>query len=203
MPRRHGRMPVEGRRPASVVARICDALLRDERDAARTIARTEYPFVAHEKAGRAYTELQSMRVFSRDRFTDRYSGAQLVFPGALRLLSKLLPEEFPAHPSWKMSESHIVYYELFPTIDHVRPVARGGPDDESNWVTTSMVRNAAKSNWTLDELGWNLLDVDPRATWDGLVGWSRAYLDAHPEHLADNYVATWHRAAVKALEDPR
>ena len=40
------------------------------------------------------------------------------------------------------------------TIDHVIPVARGGADDESNVVTTSMLRNSAKSNWLLDEVGW-------------------------------------------------
>jgi hypothetical protein len=48
-----------------------------------------------------------------------------------------------------MSETHIIYWALFPTIDHVVPVAREGPDEDKNWVTTSMLRNAAKSNWTL------------------------------------------------------
>jgi hypothetical protein len=77
---------------------------------------------------------------------DRYSGLPLVFPGVLRLLSRLLPQEFPFHPNWKMAETHPAYWELFPTIDHVLPVSRGGVDSDVNWVTTSMLRNAAKAN---------------------------------------------------------
>ncbi|HUT99737.1 MAG TPA: HNH endonuclease [bacterium] len=192
------RADVQG--PADVVARVCGALLREDCDAARAIAVAEYPFIRHANTGRKYTELQSMRVFLRDRFTDRYSGARLVFPATLRLLSKVMPEEFPAHPNWKMSDCHIVYWELFPTIDHVVPVARGGSDDEPNWVTTSMLRNAAKSNWTLGELGWSLRSVDPDDAWDGLVCWCLDYLAAHPEHLSDKYIARWHRAALTALE---
>lgn len=193
-------MSVEARTRAAVLADVCGALLRDDRDAARTIACAEYPFVRQEKAGRAYTEIESMRVFLRDHFTDRYSGARLVFPGTLRLLSRLMPDEFPAHPNWKMSASHIAYWELFPTVDHVVPVARGGTDDESNWVTTSMLRNSAKSNWTLEELGWPLLAAETKNTWDGLVGFCQDYLATHPEHLSDKYIARWHRAAKTTLE---
>lgn len=186
---------------ANVLARVCAALLRGERDVASGIARAEYPSTRLANAGRAYTELQSMRIFLRDRFTDRYSGARLIFPGTLRLLSKVMPEEFPAHPNWKMSESHIAYWELFPSIDHVVPVARGGADDESNWVTTSMLRNSAKSNWTLAELGWSLRPVAEGNDWDGLTGWADAFLDTHPEYGADKYIARWRTAARVAREE--
>ena len=107
-------------------------------------------------ATRRYSPYQSCQVFIRDGFIDRYAGTRLVFPGALRILSIEMPKEFPFHPNWKMSESHIVYWELFPTIDHVVPVSKGGADEEQNWVSTSMLRNNAKSNWTLEELGWEL-----------------------------------------------
>lgn len=56
---------------------------------------------------------------------DRYSGTQLVFPGVLRLLSRLLRSEFPFHPNWKMSETHMVYWELFPRGSH-RPCRTWG-----------------------------------------------------------------------------
>ena len=189
-------MAADVRAPADAMARVCGALLEGKTDLARAIAVAEYPFVRHGNAGRAYTERQMLRIFLRDAFVDRYSGERLVFPGTLRLLSKVMPEEFPAHPNWKMSESHIAYWELFPTIDHVVPVARGGADDESNWVTTSMLRNSAKSNWTLEELGWALLAADDGAGWDGLLGFCTQYLAAHPEFLADRYIARWHRAAL-------
>jgi len=59
---------------------------------------------------------------------------------------------------------------LFPTIDHVVPVARGGADDETNWVATSMLRNSANANWTLAELGWALRPASRDDTWDSMIG---------------------------------
>jgi hypothetical protein len=46
---------------------------------------------------------------------------------------------------------------------------RGGMDAESNWVSTSMFRNRVKSNWTLEELGWNL--VPPVRSLNGMGSW--------------------------------
>jgi hypothetical protein len=43
----------------------------------------------------------------------------------------------------------MVYWELFPTLDHVVQVARGGQDEDKDWIKTSMVLNSAKSNWTI------------------------------------------------------
>ena len=78
-----------------------------------------------------------------------------MFPGIMRLLSFYMPAEFPFHPNWKMTDTHIAYWELVPTVDHIIPISRGGLDRDSNLVTTSMMRNAAKANWTLEELGWS------------------------------------------------
>jgi len=180
---------------ADVVARVCGALREGDRDRAASLATDEYPFVATTNAGRAYTALQSTRIFRRGGFLDRYTGDRLVFPGTIRLLSMILPREFPAHPNWKMSVAHMVYWELFPTIDHVVPVARGGADTAENWVTTSMVRNAAKSNWTLEELGWTLKPIDTVSSWDGLIGWFVDYVRVRPEDRSDKYIERWLRAA--------
>jgi hypothetical protein len=182
---------------ADFIAQVCGALLRDDSAGASAIA-SAYPFVAGSKQSRKYSAYQMLCIFIRDGFVDRYSGERLVFPGTLRLLSRLMPTEFPAHPNWKMTESHLFYWELFPTIDHEHPVARTGPDDESNWVTTSMLRNSAKSNWTLEELGWTKVPPGDFAEWDGLLGWFIEYIAAHPVHLEDAYIRRWHRAAVRA-----
>lgn len=103
----------------------------------------------------------------------------------------MLPNEFPAHPNWKMTETHFAFWELFPTIDHVDPVARGGADEASNWVTTSMLRNSAKAHWTLPELGWTLHPPGDAQHWDGLSGWFTDYLT---DLAASAYLGRWLRA---------
>lgn len=110
---------------ADVIDRVCRALVEKDVERAARIAAAEYPFVPLAKAERRYAETEMMRVFVRDGFIDRCTGQRLVFAGTLRLLSQLMPEQFPAHKNWKMSESHVVFWELFPTIDHVVPAARG------------------------------------------------------------------------------
>lgn len=184
---------------ADILARACAALDVGETDVGKKILRTEYPFIAITKTSRKYTERQCLRVFYRDGFTDRYSGARMVHPGALRTLSAVFPDEFPADPNWEMTRSHFAFWELFPSIDHIVPVSRGGADDETNWVTTSMVRNSAKAHWTLEELGWTLVAPGRSAEWDGLAGWFVGHLERHPELALDPYLGRWFRAT-KAVQ---
>lgn len=180
-----------------VVKDVCSALAAGDTHAASEIAQRDYPFSATPASKRSFSATAATSVFLRDGFIDRYSGTQLVFPGVLRLLSRLLPAEFPAHPNWKMSESHMIYWELFPTVDHIQPVARGGTDTPENWVTTSMVLNSAKSNWTLSELRWTLLPPGD-VSWDGMLQWFLDFVSRSPEHLADTYLNNWHIAATRA-----
>jgi hypothetical protein len=78
----------------------------------------------------------------------------------------------------------------------VHPVTRGGADDESNWITTSMVRNAAKANFTLKELGWpEPLPPGKSSDWDGLTGWFLEQAKANREILNDPYLRDWFKAA--------
>jgi len=182
---------------ADIISRALQALRTGGRAEACDLLCAEYPFFAVIPDGRRYTEVESLQVFNRDGFVDRYSGQRLVFPGALRLLSRLLPQALPFHPNWKMAETHPAYWELFPTIDHVLPVSRGGVDGDVNWVTTSMVRNAAKANWTLEELGWSLRPVGSLAEWDGLTGAFLEFVGTDYSVLEDAYLRRWYSAAVR------
>jgi hypothetical protein len=184
---------------AQTIKAVCDSLLAGDAQAAAATARSAYPFAPPQSTGRACTEAECTRIFIRDGFIDRYSGTQLVFPGTLRLLSRLLPSEFPFHPNWKMTETHMAYWELFPTVDHIVPIARGGPDDETNWATTSMLRNSAKSNWTLEELGWQLVPAGELQEWNGLLTWFAEFLKRNQSHLADKYIRRWHRTALERM----
>jgi 5-methylcytosine-specific restriction endonuclease McrA len=182
---------------SDVIENICQALLKGEKEKAQSLAKANYPFQFHPKEQRKITFLQSVKLFLRDGFIDRYSGQRLVYPGILRLLSQTMPQEFPFQKNWKMSECHIAYYELMPTIDHVIPVARGGSDDETNWVTTSMLRNSAKSNWILEELGWSLFPVGNLKDWDGLtslyIELFESILESQSGLSRDKVLSNWYK----------
>jgi hypothetical protein len=139
------------------------------------------------------------RIFARDGFIDRYRGTRLVFPPVLRLLSHYLPVEFPYHKNGKMSEGHLAYWEIFPTIDHVVPVARGGADSEENWVCCSMLTNSIKSNWTLEQMQWQLLPPGSLKEWDGMVSWFVQLVSTEPSTLENAYIKRWHTVAVDLL----
>jgi hypothetical protein len=183
-----------------IISRACIALAEGEIEVAKRILEMEYPHQLLNPNRRNYTEYQSTKLFVRDGFIDRYSGKRLVFPPVLRLFSKLMPEVFPFQKNWKMSECHIAYWQLFPTVDHIIPVARGGEDEDRNWITTSMLRNSTKSNWLLEELGWELYPPGELKDWDGLIQWLIKYGENHPDILNVPYIYKWHKAAIRAIE---
>ena len=185
---------------SDILARACKAVEEQRPGQASTILATEYPFTPLTNAGRKYSPGQCMKVFVRDGFIDRYSGRRLVFPGTLRLLSLLLPQEFPFHSNWKTDACHFAFWELFPTIDHVVPVSRGGLDREHNWVSTSMLLNAAKANFTLEELGWTLHQPGDANHWDGLTGWFMRQTDLMPELRSNVYLRRWRAAAEGTMQ---
>jgi 5-methylcytosine-specific restriction endonuclease McrA len=188
---------------SDVIENICQALLKGEKEKAQNLAKADFPFQFHSKEQRKITLLQSVKLFLRDGFIDRYSGHRLVYPGILRLLFQIMPQEFPFQKNWKMSECHIAYYELLPTIDHVIPVARGGSDNETNWVTTSMLRNSAKSNWILEELGWSLFPAGNLKDWDGLtslyIELIESLLESQSVLSQSKVLSNWYKLAKQSL----
>lgn len=167
---------------------------------ANDVINARYPFQPLSKSGRSYTPRTMTKIFVRDGFLDRYTGDRLVYPPALRLLSHYLPEAFPYHKNGKMTVGHYAYWELFPTIDHVKPVALGGPDIEDNWVCCSMLTNSIKSNWTLEQLRWTLLPSGDFSSWDGMIFWFVGRVAQDPNALKSSYLQGWHRAALDILQ---
>lgn len=185
----------------SVLVEVCRRLELDDRLGAEDVLDGGYPFTQPTNAGRNYSLRQMATQFLLDGFIDRYSGDRLVAPPVLRLLSLNMPDKFPYHRNWKMTETHSAYWDLCPTIDHVIPVAREGVDDPSNWATTSMARNAAKGSSTLDQIGWTLYPPGDLNQWDGLTSWFTRYVSTHPEHLTNRFVSDWSRALTAAALD--
>lgn len=175
--------------PAVVLQTACDLLLSHDAVAARELVRSRLPRESAARINHRYSKRQLAGLFTRDRFTDRYSGKRLIFPGTLRLLSVLLPDEFPHHVNWKFGEGHPIYWELCPTLDHLVPTSRGGRNDPSNWITTSMVKNAAKAAFLIEELGWQL--YPPDVTWDGLTGFFLDYVERVPAVREHAPVRSW------------
>jgi hypothetical protein len=173
---------------AAILAEVAAALSDKQFVAASDILRDQYPFTRWSKTPRRNSPEKMIKVFAKDGFVDRYSGARLIFPAALQLISKLVPDAFPYHRNWKTSACHSAYWELCATIDHLEPVGLEGADEESNWYTTSMVHNASKSLYTLRELGWLLHAPGDIREWDGLTGW---FLERAKEVLEHGKELCW------------
>jgi hypothetical protein len=180
-----------------IVSAACALLSQGDAKGAAALLAERHPLERVEASLRAHSATEALGVFQRDGFIDRYSGNRLLFPGVLQVLSVHLPVAFP-QPNWKVSETHFAYWELFPTIGHVRPVTRGGVDAPENWVTTSMLRNSAKASWTLEELGWRLHPPGDLARWDGLQSWFVSHVDRTPKLLESRTLRGWYQAAIAA-----
>ena len=180
---------------ADIIEEIINSILHGNIENGRTIIESRYPFRYYEIEKRRYSKKQKMEQFKRDGFIDRYTGDRLLHPGILKIISTFYSEEFPYQAHWKMSETHIAYWECNPTIDHIIPIARGGQDNPSNWTTTSMLHNSIKSNWTLEQLNWELHSPGDLAEWDGLTSKYISIVEAYPELLDDNYKEEWYKVS--------
>jgi hypothetical protein len=84
-------------------------------------------------------------------------------------------------------------------LERVAKALRDGKDGE-NLVTTSMVRNAAKANWLLEELGWRLFPEGSK-DWDGLTGlFVEIYASNSKLHDVSS-LQDWNRAAEKVFPE--
>lgn len=187
----------KGNGKCSVIQKAVAALLECDKLAAREIICQEYPHTYFEVEKRSYTIEQKMNRFIEDGFIDRYTGEKLMNPGVLKILSAYFPDVFPYQSHWKMTQTHDAYWELIPTIDHIYPVAKGGSDDESNWVTTSMKNNSIKSNYTIEEIRWQLYPKGKIAEWDGLTGMLFSLIENDKKLLDDSYIKSWYHVSVK------
>jgi hypothetical protein len=186
---------------ALFIKNICDLLLNEKRQDSIAFAKDNYPFVNSVPQKRQYSKFQMCKIFLRDGFIDRYSGDKLLFPGLIKILTIEFPDIFKYHRNWKMTDTHMIYWDLFPTIDHLIPIARGGHDNENNWITTSMIRNTAKSNWTIEEIGWELHEKGQLDNWDGLLQYFIELTNKNPDYEKDKYVKDWKSSLIRAKNE--
>ena len=185
---------------ADIISNVVEMLIRNNKDTAKSIILNEYPHNYFNIEKRSCTITQKMEQFISDGFIDRYTGEKLLNPGILKVISSHFPVEFPVHPHWKMTETHIAYWELFPTIDHIIPIAKGGNDNKSNWVTTSMKNNSIKSNYTLDEIHWTVYPNGNIKDWDGLSFAFMELVENNQDLLKDAYIKSWYNVSRKLFK---
>jgi 5-methylcytosine-specific restriction endonuclease McrA len=138
------------------------------------------------------------RVFRRDHFTCRYCGAELIPTPIMQLVAELYPDQFPYHPNWKGGETHPAILSRSPVVDHVVPGSAGGDwTDEANLVTACWPCNGRKADFTLEQLGWVLLDVDTDSKWNGLTS---RYQDLW--RAAGQPKPAYHKGWIAALTTP-
>jgi hypothetical protein len=183
----------------NVIECVCNFLSQADLLSARNVINSNYKHIpTGEYKSRNYNHSDKLKVFVRDGFIDRYSGKRLVFPPVLKIISSILSEDFPYHPNWRLDKCHIGYWELIPTIDHIMPVSRGGKDEFDNWVCTSQLRNSIKSNWLLEEIGWQLHEPGDLNKWDGMFYWFVEYIKENQGYLSDTYIKSWHKAIINS-----
>jgi hypothetical protein len=178
-----------------VLEQVCNLLSAGKQDDAQGMLIGQYPHQHTVLDKRKWTDKQKLKLYKEDGFIDRYTGQRLLFPGVLHILTAVLGDAFPFHPRWKMTKCHVAYWHYIPTCDHEIPIARGkengGVDTADNIVTSSQSTNSAKSNFTLEELGWTLREPGKLSDWDGMMSWFETYVAENPDVLTDKYVNRW------------
>jgi phage pi2 protein 07 len=182
---------------ADLIKSLCKFIDTGDQASGNELINHQYPFKKIENVKRSYSKTKMLHVFIKDGFIDRYSGQKLIFPPVLRILSMNYPEEFPFHLNWKMSDCHPAYWDLMPTIDHIVPITKGGDNMNDNLVSTSMIRNSAKANFSLEELGWMLYPPGKLEDWDGQFYWFIDLVNEHSEYLHVPYIKEWFIASKK------
>lgn len=75
----------------------------------------------------------------------------------------------------------------------------GGEDTTENWATTSMLNNLAKSNFTLEQLGWTLKDKGDINNWDGLSKVFVDFVENDESLLKINRIKSYYIATKEAI----
>ena len=111
------------------------------------------------------------QVYKRDGYQCRYCGLRVIDTKSLLKMEKIVGKQF-FQVKGKNSERHGVALALRATIDHVKPLSRGGRTRIDNLVTSCWSCNYGKLNATLEQLGIsNPLKKrsNPRSNWNGLM----------------------------------
>ena len=183
-----------------VFKQAAEYILAGKTEKAGAVMREGLPFVPIKKEPRSSSAGKQMVQFFKDGFIDRYFGTKLINPGMLRILSEKLPKKLTFESNGETFESLVIYKDFQPSLDHIKPISRGGEDKPSNWATTSVKGNSAKSIYTLEQLNWHLYPEGDICEWDGLSRLFVEMVDKEPELKRIQGVSGWYNATKHVLE---
>ena len=183
-----------------VFKQATEYILASQTEEAGSVMREGLPFVPIKKESRSYSADKQMEQFLKDGFIDRYFGTKLINPGMLRILSERLPKKFTFESNGETFESLVIYRDFQPSMDHIEPISRGGKNEPSNWATTSVKGNSAKSIYTLEQLNWRLYPEGDVREWDGLSGLFVELVEKEPELKRIQGVSSWYNATKRVLD---
>ena len=112
------------------------------------------------------------QVYKRDGYICRYCSIRVIDTKALLQMEKIVGRKY-FRVKGTNEQRHGVALVLRATIDHIKPLTRGGRTKLNNLVTSCWSCNYGKLNATLDQLGLaNPLDraVRAKSGWNGLMG---------------------------------
>jgi 5-methylcytosine-specific restriction endonuclease McrA len=172
---------------------IIEARLRGDEEHAR-LELEAIVEVGAVRVTRSVPRRREAAVLARDRYTCRYCGLRMVSIPVLRAVHELFPTVFRWHLNWKSSDCDVAFWRDATSLDHRRPVTRGGGNDAGNLVTACWPCNASKGNLTLEELGIEILDP-PETSWDGLSAHLPDLVALLPvDHRFSTYFKSWKAA---------
>ena len=111
------------------------------------------------------------QIYQRDGYKCRYCAIRVVDTKALMKMEKMVGEKY-FKVKGTNSERHGVAIALRATVDHIKPLSRGGRTNMTNLVTSCWSCNYGKLNATLEQLGIsNPLKrrSNPNRYWNGLM----------------------------------
>jgi hypothetical protein len=146
-----------------------EILLSEGTEAARKVL-APIAYARHEVPLRSDpSETVVASIYRRDHFHCRYCGCRVIPIPVMRLIAHQFPEEIPYHPNWKGGETHPAFASRSATLDHVIPWAAGGRNDPGNLACACWICNRVKGEFSLEQLGWQLLPISDDDGWDGLT----------------------------------
>lgn len=153
-------------------------LLQGQTERAQTAITTQWPRERLSPSRKPIPPAIKVKTFVRDKFQCRYCGCPTIYLGALRLLSHVMPQEFPYHKNWKRGVGHPAYWEISTSCDHLIPVSRGGDTRLENLVTSCYRCHSMKGEWLLEECTLSVREPSS-IQWDGLMSRFIQLMDHH------------------------